>query len=89
MTEPATTRNDLFVADFVTIFSHMWYRDFPLQYSVREKAQRADWTTHIGITVRSTADLMALFTHFEGGGRTDALLRGREKVVAALPTAAK
>src|ERR1700720_2681382 len=64
-----------YAADFATIFSHMWYRDFPLQPSLRDKAQRADWTTHIGITVRSTADLMGLFTRFESGGRTDAVLK--------------
>ncbi len=73
------------LSDFATIFAHMWYRDFPLQRSLREKAQRADWTTHIGIAVRSTADLMGLFTCFESGGRTDALLRDNSKnVVAAL-----
>jgi hypothetical protein len=62
----------------------MWYRDFPLQPSQREKAQRADWTTHIAVTVRSTADLIGLFTHFESGGRTDAILRDNRKAVAAL-----
>ena len=78
------TRDDLFVTDFVTIFAHMWYRDFPLQHSVREKARRADWTTHIGGVVRSTADLMDLFTHFESGGRTDAELHDQSGVVALL-----
>ncbi len=73
------------LTDFATIFAHMWYRDFPLQRSLREKAQRADWTTHIGMAVRSTADLMGLFTHFESGGLTDAILRDSNKnVVAAL-----
>ncbi|HBI44262.1 MAG TPA: hypothetical protein DDY78_15635 [Planctomycetales bacterium] len=72
------------LTDFATIFAHMWYRDFPLQLSWRDKAQRADWTTHIGITVRSTADLMGLFTHFESGGRTDAILKdNQDKAVAA------
>jgi hypothetical protein len=73
------------LTDFATIFAHMWYRDFPLQASLRQKAQRADWTTHISIAVRSTADLMGLFTSFESGGRTDALLcDNSKKVVAAL-----
>jgi hypothetical protein len=72
------------LADFATIFAHMWYRDFRLQRSLREKAQRADWTTHIGIAVRSTADLMGLFTCFESGVRTDAMLRDTQGVVAAL-----
>src|SRR5438105_4699384 len=68
------TRESMRLADFATIFAHMWYRDFPL-CSGWERAQRADWTTHIGIAVRSTADLMGLFTCFESGVRTDALLR--------------
>src|SRR5947209_12537793 len=72
------------LTDFATIFAHMWYRDFPLQRSLREKAQRADWTTHIGIAVRSTADLLGLFTHFESGGRTDAVLRDTKGAVAVL-----
>src|SRR6516165_7808377 len=81
----STTREAMLLTDFATILAYMWYRDFPLLHSVREKAQRADWTTHIGITVRSTADLMGLFTCFESGGRTDAVLRDRNKMpVAAL-----
>src|SRR5262249_53976446 len=72
------------LTDFATIFAHMWYRDFPLQRSLRDKAQRADWTTHIGIAVGSTADLLGLFTHFESGGRTDAVLRDTRGAVAAL-----
>src|SRR5215475_15948223 len=59
--------------DFATIFAHLWYWDFPLSSPI--KANRADWTMHIGVTVRATADLMGLFTHFESGGRTDAVLR--------------
>jgi hypothetical protein len=78
-------REDPLLSDFATIFAHMWYRDFPLQPLFREKAQRADWTTHIGIAVRSSADLMGLFTHLESGGRTDAVLKDNEgKPVAAL-----
>src|SRR5579871_4698330 len=72
------------LTDFATIFAHLWYRDFPLQWSLRDKAQPADWTTHIGIAVRSTADLLGLFTHFESGGRTDAVLRDTCGAVAAL-----
>ena len=79
------TRDDSFLTDFATLYSHMWYRDFPLHPSVRDKAERADWTIHIGITVRSIADLMGLFTHFESGQRTDAILRGnRNEAMAAL-----
>jgi hypothetical protein len=85
MVEQSTEREALLLMDFATIFAHMWYRDFPLQPSFRQKAQRADWTTHIGIAVRSTADLMGLFTHFESGGRTDAVLKdNRGNAVAAL-----
>ena len=75
MTEQSIMREALLLEDFATIFAHMWYRDFPLQPSFRLKAERADWTTHIGIAVRSTADLMGLFTHFESGGWTDAVLK--------------
>jgi hypothetical protein len=82
---PETTCAQDWLTDFATIFAHMWYRDFPLQHSLHEKAQRADWTTHIGIAVRTTADLMGWFTCFESGERTDALLRDSSKnVMAAL-----
>ncbi len=85
MVERSAKRETLLLEDFATIFAHMWYRDFPLQPSFRLKAQRADWTTHIGIAVRSTADLMGLFTHFESGGRTDAVLKDNKgNAVAAL-----
>jgi hypothetical protein len=78
-------RELLILADFATIFAHMWYRDFPLHPSRRAHAQRADWTTHIGLAVRSSADLLGLFTHFESGGRTDAILRDNQcQPVAAL-----
>ena len=72
------------LSDFVTIYSQMWYRDFPLQRSFSRHAQRADWTTHIGVAVRSTADLLGLFTRFESGGRTDAILRDNEDKAVAL-----
>jgi hypothetical protein len=84
MTEEPTTRKQTSLHDFATIFSHLWYRDFPLQRSLRDRAQPADWTTHIGIVVRSTADLMGLFTHFESGQRTDAVLRDTNGPVALL-----
>jgi len=84
MPEATKTGERQWLTDFATIFAHMWYRDFPVQLAVREKAQRADWTTHISIVVRSTADLMGLFTHFESGGRTDAILRDAKRPVALL-----
>src|SRR5207244_2006156 len=84
MPEPIT-RDDQLLKDFAAIFAHVWYRDFPLQHSVHERAQRADWTTHMGIAVRSTADLMGLFTGFEHGVRTDAMLKDNKRdPVAAL-----
>lgn len=80
-----TPTRDPWLTDFATIFAHMWYRDFPFHALFHEKAQRANWTTHIGIAVRSSADLMGLFTHFESGGRTDAVLKDNKgKPVAAL-----
>src|SRR5689334_8195004 len=84
MADMTTIRERPLLTDFATIFAHLWYRDFPLQRPFREKAQRADWTTHIGITVRSTADLMGLFTHFESGGRTDAVLCGNKSNLVAV-----
>jgi hypothetical protein len=85
MPQETVSHDRPWLTDFATIFAHMWYRDFPLQISWREKAKPADWTTHISIAVRSTADLMGLFTSFESGGRTDALLcDNSKKVVAAL-----
>lgn len=59
------------IADFATIFAHIWYRDFPVHQhypadpAFRQRAQKADWTRHVGITVRATADLFGLFTYFE------------------------
>jgi hypothetical protein len=85
MLKLTTTHERPWLTDFATIFAHKWYQDFPLHYPVKQKAKRADWTTHIGIAVRSTADLMGLFTGFEHGIRTDAVLwDGRHRVVAAL-----
>ena len=60
--------------DFATLFQYFWHRDFPLD-QMAIGARRVDWTIHIGIIVRSIADLMGLMTRFERGGRKDALLR--------------
>jgi hypothetical protein len=79
------TRENLWLHDFATIFAHAWYRDFPIQKTYRDAAKRADWTIHLGIAVRSTAELLGLFSHFESGGRTDAVLRDASKnAIAAL-----
>lgn len=61
--------------DFITLFNKFWYRDFPLSENNKDVGSRAEWTTHIGICVRSSADLMGYFTHFEQGNRTDAVIR--------------
>lgn len=74
--------SDIRLTDFATIFAHLWYRDFPMQRVPFGSVGRADWTTHIAVTVRSAADLMGLFTFFEQGNRTDAVLCSRAKVVA-------
>jgi hypothetical protein len=84
MVEKTSMRERPLLRDFATIFAQMWYRDFPLQGPSSVKAQAADWTTHIGIVVRSTADLMGLFTRFESGGRTDAILRDNKNEALAL-----
>jgi len=41
-------------------------------------AKRVDWTIHIGIAIRSIADLMGLVTRFERGSRKDAILRSTD-----------
>ena len=61
--------------DFITLFNKLWYRDFPLSENHKSIGSRAEWTTHIGICVRSCADLMGYFTHFEQGNRTDAIIK--------------
>lgn len=61
--------------DFATLFQYFWYRDFPMTQEAIG-AHRADWTIHIGIVVRSIADIMGFVTRFETGGRKDAVLRG-------------
>ena len=69
--------------DFSTLFNVLWYRDFPLAHGLKERGRRAEWTTHIGICVRSAADLLGYFTHFESGIRTDAVIRDSEKTQIA------
>ena len=61
--------------DFATLFNVLWYRDFPLEYGVKVLGKRAEWTTHIAVCVRSAADLLGYFTHFETGNRTDAVIK--------------
>ena len=63
--------------DFATLFQYFWYRDFPMHQSATG-ARRSDWTIHIGLVVRSIADLMGLVTRFESGNRKDAVLRSGE-----------
>lgn len=71
--------------DFITIFNAFWYRDFPLVKQLKEVGTRAEWTIHLGICTRSTADLLGYFTYFESGGRTDAVIKdNKEKIVANL-----
>src|SRR5262249_4519625 len=85
MAQLTLNRDSLLLADFATLFCHMWYRDCPLHPAFRRDAQRADWTTHTGLTVRGIADLMGLFTCFESGERNDAVLRDNQsKAIAVL-----
>jgi len=63
--------------DFATLFQYFWHRDFPLDISATG-AKRTDWTIHIGVAVRSVADLMGLVTRFEAGSRKDAMLRSTD-----------
>ncbi len=64
--------------DFATLFQYFWHRDFPIDQDVAVGARRIDWTIHIGIVVRSIADLLGLVTRFERGGRKDAILRSTD-----------
>ena len=61
--------------DFVALFNALWYRDFPVIPDFEELGRRAVWTTHIASVVKQCADLMGLFTCFESGGRTDAVIQ--------------
>ncbi|OBR53977.1 hypothetical protein [Paraburkholderia tropica] len=62
------------IRDFATLFNVHWYRDFPVAFVVKEVGRRAEWTTHIGICVRTSADLMGYFSHFEEG-KVDAVIK--------------
>jgi hypothetical protein len=72
------TKKDLRITDFVSLFNAFWYKDFPITRGYKTIGSRADWTIHIGICVRSCADLMGYFTYFESGGRTDAIIRNNQ-----------
>ena len=61
--------------DFISLFNAFWYRDFPLSEIYKPLSNRAGWTAHIGSVVKSSADLLGLFTYFESGSRTDAIIR--------------
>lgn len=61
--------------EFATLFSCLWYRDFPLDGYHRDGGFTSDWTIHTGIVIRKVSDLLGIFTHFESGGRCDAVLR--------------
>jgi len=60
--------------DFVTLYNALWYRDFPITPNRLDINRRALWTTHIASTVKQSADLLGLFTCFETGGKTDAVI---------------
>lgn len=66
------------VRDFVTLFNVLWYRDFPMVAN-GQLLGPANWTRHIGICVRSTADLMGYFTDFEAVNRIDAVIRDADR----------
>lgn len=61
--------------DFISLFNALWYRDFPVIPGHEHLGKRAVWTTHIASIVKQSADLMGLFTCFESGGRTDAVIQ--------------
>jgi hypothetical protein len=60
--------------DFIVLFNALWYRDFPVTPIRLDINRRALWTTHIASTVKQSADLLGLFTCFETGGKTDAVI---------------
>ena len=61
--------------DFVALFNAFWYRDFPLTPDRIDISRRALWTTHIASTVKLVADHLGLYTCFETGGKTDAVIQ--------------
>src|SRR5438874_1757713 len=70
------------LADFATVFAHLWYQNFPAHPMFRRRMEQTDLTIHIGAAVRSAADLMGLFAHFESSVRTGAVLRDNIGVAA-------
>lgn len=79
-----TSRKSL-LNDFIVLFNAFWYRDFPLSEVYQPLSNRAGWTAHIGSVVKSSADLLGLFTYFESGTRTDAIIRdNKERDIAHL-----
>lgn len=60
--------------DFVAFFNALWYRDFPVTPRRLDIGKRALWTTHVASAVKQSADLLGLFTCFETGGKTDAVI---------------
>jgi hypothetical protein len=60
--------------DFVALYNALWYQDFPITFERQDIGRRALWTTHIASTVKQCSDLLGLFTCFETGGRTDAVI---------------
>ena len=69
--------------DFSTLFSYLWYSEFPLDGWNRESGSPSDWNVHSAVSVRKTAELFGLFVHFESGNRTDAVIRDRAKSAVA------
>ena len=65
--------------DFVVLYNALWYQDFPVTPDHPDFGRRAVWTTHIASTVKQCADLMGLFTCFESGGRTDAVIQTADR----------
>lgn len=61
--------------DFVALFNAFWYRDFPITPDRIDISRRALWTTHIASTVKLAADHLGLYTCFETGGKTDAVIQ--------------
>lgn len=61
--------------DFVSLFNAFWYRDFPITPDRIDISRRALWTTHIASTVKLAADHLGLYTCFESGGKTDAVIQ--------------
>jgi len=65
---------DLRTNDFIVLFNTLWYRDFPMTGTMLHINSRALWTTHNANTVKRCADLLGLFTRYETGSRTDAVI---------------